>query len=323
MGLEDRVRAAGTGEVGLRFVDDDGSIDCRVSRRRLRQRRRADGRAGDPAQRTGPHPRRRMPATVEFVFGDAHRIGRRRTRRGSTSRSPEASTRRFDLLIVAEGIRSTTRNDVFGAEPDYRDLGFYTAYCTISEDRRRRSVVAVVLHHRRPLGAAAARQRRHAPAPASTSFSPNGSRPTRPRGPSPGAAGGVRRRRQRRAPHPRRPGRRSVEPVPRQDRAGPAAVVVEGPRRGGGRRRVLRHPGQRHGHQPRADRRLPAGRGTRRAPTTTPRRSRPTRRRCGRSSTRRRSCRRACRESPTRPAALAFGSSAPPSDWPPARRPVR
>lgn len=34
---------------------------------------------------------------------------------------------------MAEGIRSPTRNALFGTEPAYRDLGYYTAYCTTAK----------------------------------------------------------------------------------------------------------------------------------------------------------------------------------------------
>ena len=50
---------------------------------------------------------------------------------GGTVNFADATRRRFDLLIIAEGIRSTTRNDVFAGEPDCRDLGYYTSYRTI------------------------------------------------------------------------------------------------------------------------------------------------------------------------------------------------
>ena len=131
MGLEERVRAAGTGEVGLRFVDDVG-------------RSVAEFPVGDAASGDGP------TAELEILRGELARIlvescsesvefsyGKRITAVEQDDAGVEVTfadgpVRRFDLLIVAEGIRSTTRNTVFGGEPDYRDLGFYTAYCTIA-----------------------------------------------------------------------------------------------------------------------------------------------------------------------------------------------
>lgn len=129
MGLEERVRASGTGEVGLRFVDDRG-------------RSAGEFPVGDSATGDGPTAELEIlrsqlsrllvdeAGDAEFVFGD--RIESvEQDEAGVDVTLAEAGTRRFDLLIVAEGIRSTTRNAVFGGEPDYRDLGFYTAYCTV------------------------------------------------------------------------------------------------------------------------------------------------------------------------------------------------
>lgn len=130
MGLEDGVRDAGTGEVGLRFVDDDG-------------RALAEFPVGDSASGDGPTAELEIlrgelartlieacDDTVDYVYG-TRITSVAQDEAGVDVTFADGSTRRFDLLILAEGIRSTTRNDVFGAEPDYRDLGFYTAYCTI------------------------------------------------------------------------------------------------------------------------------------------------------------------------------------------------
>ncbi|OPX06459.1 FAD-binding monooxygenase [Mycobacterium sp. AT1] len=129
MGLEDRVRASGTGEVGLRFVDDLG-------------RSLGEFPVGDSATGDGPTAELEIlrselsrllvdeAGDVEYLFGERI-VSVAQDQGGVDVAFAGAGTRRFDLLIVAEGIRSTTRNMVFGAEPDYRDLGFYTAYCTI------------------------------------------------------------------------------------------------------------------------------------------------------------------------------------------------
>lgn len=129
MGLVDRVRASGTGEVGLRFVDDRG-------------RSLGEFPVGDFGTRDGPTAeleilRSELSRLLVEEAGDAkYLFGERivsvvQDQSGVDVTFAGAGTRRFDLLIVAEGIRSTTRNMVFGAEPDYRDLGMYTAYCTI------------------------------------------------------------------------------------------------------------------------------------------------------------------------------------------------
>ena len=130
MDLEETVRYAGTGEVGLRFVGDGG-------------RTLAEFPVGDSASGDG------FTAELEILRGRLARIliescgeavdfsyGMRieavtQDDAGVTATFADGTQRRFDLLIIAEGIRSTTRNDVFGGEPDYRDLGYYTSYCTI------------------------------------------------------------------------------------------------------------------------------------------------------------------------------------------------
>lgn len=129
MGLEDRIRAAGTGEVGLRFVDDSGKSIGEFP-------------VGDFANGDGPTAELEIlrsqlsrllveeAGAVDFVFGDRI-LSVQQDEAGVDVTFAGAGTRRFDLLIIADGIRSTTRNTVFGTEPDYRDLGFYTAYCTI------------------------------------------------------------------------------------------------------------------------------------------------------------------------------------------------
>jgi 2-polyprenyl-6-methoxyphenol hydroxylase-like FAD-dependent oxidoreductase len=127
MGIEDRVRAGRTGEVGLRFVDDEG--------RAVAEFPVGDGN-GPTAELEilrGELTRILVEATgdaVEFVYGT--RIASvQQDETGIGIRFADESSRRFDLLIVAEGIRSTTRDEVLSSEPDYRDLGYYTAYCTI------------------------------------------------------------------------------------------------------------------------------------------------------------------------------------------------
>ena len=129
MDLVDRVRASGTGEVGLRFVDDRG-------------RSIGEFPVGDSDTGDGPTAELEIlrselsrllvdeAGDVEYLFGERV-VSVAQDQGGVDVTFAGAGTRRFDLLIVAEGIRSTTRNMVFGAEPDYRDLGFYTAYCTI------------------------------------------------------------------------------------------------------------------------------------------------------------------------------------------------
>ena len=55
MGIEDDIRAANTTEVGMRFVNADGSAAASFPMTGIRWER-SDRRAGNPARRTVPHP---------------------------------------------------------------------------------------------------------------------------------------------------------------------------------------------------------------------------------------------------------------------------
>jgi 2-polyprenyl-6-methoxyphenol hydroxylase-like FAD-dependent oxidoreductase len=129
MGVEDQVRAAGTGEVGLRFLDDAGRTVGEFPVGAFG----SDGPTAELEILRGQLARILLDSAgdqVECVY-DERITAVDQDDDGVTVSFASGPSRRFDLLIVSEGIRSTTRNHVFGAEPDYRDLGFYTAYCTI------------------------------------------------------------------------------------------------------------------------------------------------------------------------------------------------
>ncbi|MGH7292016.1 MAG: FAD-dependent monooxygenase, partial [Myxococcota bacterium] len=114
-------------EVGLRFVDDEGRA---VAEFPVGD---GDGPTAGLEILRGALARILIESCgdeVEFVYGTRiESVEQDET--GVDVTLSEGSTRHFDLVIVAEGIRSTSRNEVFGSEPDYRDLGYYTAYCTI------------------------------------------------------------------------------------------------------------------------------------------------------------------------------------------------
>lgn len=131
MGLEEQVRAAGTGEMGLRFVDDDGRS---IAEFPVGDSPTGDGPTAELEVLRGDLARTLVEASgdaVEFIYG-THIEAVEQDSTGVDVTFADGSTRRFDLLIVAEGIRSTTRNRVFGTEPDYRDLGLCTAYFTVA-----------------------------------------------------------------------------------------------------------------------------------------------------------------------------------------------
>lgn len=138
MGLEDDIRAAGTGERGLRFVGSDGSTIARFP-----------AGTSDSAGAT---------AELEILRGDLarllvgsssedveHRFGDRVTglhdttddsRDGVRVSFANAPDERFDLVVAADGIGSSTRDLVFGAaagaEVEITSLGMETAWATIA-----------------------------------------------------------------------------------------------------------------------------------------------------------------------------------------------
>ena len=130
MGLEDAVRSRGTGETGIAFVDAANRVRARVDL----------GQFGSDG----------LTAELEILRGDLADIlyqagltGRVRFEFGNRVRAvaEDASgidvsfasgpDRRFDLVIVAEGIGSSTRTLVFGTAATRRDLGLYMGYFTI------------------------------------------------------------------------------------------------------------------------------------------------------------------------------------------------
>lgn len=130
MGLEDDVRAATTGEVGTRFVGRDGrtlaefpagTSDSGGATAELEILR------GDLArllvERTAEH--------TEYRFGDRITGLDDHGGAGVTVSFENAPEERFDLVVAADGIGSSTRRLVFGDEPEIRSLGLETSYATI------------------------------------------------------------------------------------------------------------------------------------------------------------------------------------------------
>ena len=127
MDLEDEVLAAGTGEQGLTFVDERGAVVSRFP-----------AGTGDTS---GP------TAELEILRGELSRLVRERTagteyvfgdQIAALDEGPDGvdvtfrhgSSRRFDLVVIAEGLTSRTRRLVF-PDAHVRDLGLSMAYLTI------------------------------------------------------------------------------------------------------------------------------------------------------------------------------------------------
>jgi 2-polyprenyl-6-methoxyphenol hydroxylase-like FAD-dependent oxidoreductase len=129
MGIEDDIRAATTGELGLRFVDAHnvtqaefpaGHADSDGFTKELEILR------GDLAKILYDRTR----TTTEYIFGNQitslHDHGDR-----VTVAYKDGAQRDFDLVIAADGIRSRTRTFIVGDEPRIRSLGLYASYFTI------------------------------------------------------------------------------------------------------------------------------------------------------------------------------------------------
>ena len=128
-GLEDEILAAGTGEVGTEFVDgagraiasfpvghsDSGGATAELEILRGELARILVDRTRDRA---------------EYVFGD--RIARIDDRADGVRVGFEhGPDRTFDVVVIAEGLRSRTRDLAFPAGVDVRHLGAYIAYLTL------------------------------------------------------------------------------------------------------------------------------------------------------------------------------------------------
>lgn len=129
MGIENDIKAASTGEKGLRFVDEHNTV-----------------KAEFPASTSGVDS---FTAELEILRGDLARILYDQTRNNTeylfddhitdvrehddrmTVFFAKGQPRDFDMVIAADGIRSRTRTLVFGSEPEIRELGVYMGYFTI------------------------------------------------------------------------------------------------------------------------------------------------------------------------------------------------
>ncbi|WP_437714269.1 FAD-dependent monooxygenase [Sorangium sp. So ce448] len=129
MGIEGDIRAATTGELGLRFVDEHD-----VTRAEFPAETSDTGGftkeleilRGDLARILYDRTR----DTTEYVFGDQI-TGLRDHGDRVTVSFEHGAARDFDLVVAADGIRSRTRTLIVGDEPRIRPLGLYASYFTI------------------------------------------------------------------------------------------------------------------------------------------------------------------------------------------------
>jgi 2-polyprenyl-6-methoxyphenol hydroxylase-like FAD-dependent oxidoreductase len=129
MGLEDAIARAGTGELGTRFVDRAGRTVAEFPA----GTGDSDGATAELEILRGELVRLLVEKTTgatEYVYDDQI-TAVHEDDHGVTVSFARAPARRFDLVLVAEGMRSRTRRLIFGDTVRLRDLGQYTGYGTI------------------------------------------------------------------------------------------------------------------------------------------------------------------------------------------------
>jgi len=130
MSLEDDIRAASTGERGTRFIDSSGTSIARFPAG-------TSDSAGASAELEilrGDLARLLVDRTidhVEYRFGDQV-TGLVDSTAGVSVSFAHAPDERFDLVVAADGIGSSTRGLVFGDEVEITSLGMETAWATIT-----------------------------------------------------------------------------------------------------------------------------------------------------------------------------------------------
>jgi 2-polyprenyl-6-methoxyphenol hydroxylase-like FAD-dependent oxidoreductase len=131
MGIADAILAANTGELGLQFIDSENRI-------------RASFPAGDADSFTGE---------MEIIRGDLVSILYDRTKNdvsyifgkyitaiddnnaGVSVSYSDGQQADFDLVVAADGVRSKTRDLMFGNEAELKFIGLYNVYLTIPKTK--------------------------------------------------------------------------------------------------------------------------------------------------------------------------------------------
>ncbi len=129
MGIEDAVRAATTGETGTEFVNARGARVAYFAAGRSD----SGGATAELEILRGQLSRIIVDRTrddTEYLFGDQI-VALDDREDGVAVTFAHGPTRTFDVVVVAEGLRSRTRSLVFPGVDAVRELGFYAAYLTI------------------------------------------------------------------------------------------------------------------------------------------------------------------------------------------------
>jgi len=127
MGIEDDIRAADTGELGVHFVDGNGVVKASLPKGESNLgTSELEILRGDLVKILYNHTK----DNVEYVFGDQI-TALNETADHVTVQFQSGQSRVFDLVICADGIRSKTRQLIFGDEPVVKPVWLYISYFTI------------------------------------------------------------------------------------------------------------------------------------------------------------------------------------------------
>jgi len=127
MGIEEKILAANTGEIGLQFVNRNNKIRAEFP---------IDGGSSFTSEAEilrGDLVNILYDCTkndVQYVFGKYITALNQDADKVEVTFS-DGKTDIFDLLIAADGVRSTTRRLIFGDEPALKFVGLYNAWYTI------------------------------------------------------------------------------------------------------------------------------------------------------------------------------------------------
>ncbi len=127
MGIYDQIKQAGTGEVGTHYVDKDGNITATFDMGEF------GGLTSELEILRGNLVEILFHLTkskVHYRFAD-HITNVKNHEKDVEVTFHSGKVARYDLLIIAEGQRSKTRDLVFANQVDTKYLGLYTAYATI------------------------------------------------------------------------------------------------------------------------------------------------------------------------------------------------
>jgi 2-polyprenyl-6-methoxyphenol hydroxylase-like FAD-dependent oxidoreductase len=131
MGLENKIRENSTHEKGLAFVDENDNVVAQFNVDQFA----GEGPVAEIEVLRGELAKLLIHETeekVEYIYGDTvTKIDDTGDKVHVQFQSGKFSE--FDLVVIAEGIGSATRNMVFGEEVKRRPFNLYTAYFTIPQ----------------------------------------------------------------------------------------------------------------------------------------------------------------------------------------------